>query len=448
MHGAGQGGVENSIRTLCKYLDKETINPLVAVPADGPLRRHLTDLGIQTMLVPIELWTPILFDYHERHYFRFLSRLQTRVGALVSLIKDHDIDIVHSSTLSIADGALAARIAGKPHVWHIHGTYAGGRDEYDSFGSYVPVETLYGLVDALSEEIVAVSEDVRQFLRTFLPERHIRVIYNGIGLEDMSVDAFRGKSIREELHLDGKRLVVLVGRVARVKGVRDYVKAAEEIARKRNDTAFLIVGPDEDAMLAKDLKESVRAKHLSDSIIFTGRRTDIPSILKEADVFVCSSKSEGLPYSCLEAMAASKPIVTTKCGGPEELVLPGETGFHVEVGNSAELVQALTLLLDDRRLTESMGRKSRQLVEERFGAAGYARNFEELYESMRAKAGRGATNPWSEVYLKLISDIGDLGTRMIRVEHDIRDLRSFEALFKDNRLYRGLRNILKRWRRE
>ena len=68
---------------------------------------------------------------------------------------ENRIDIVHSSTLSVADGAFAAKIAGRPHIWHIHGKSVGTTNAY---GSYLRVESLYALVNALSTKIIAVSE--------------------------------------------------------------------------------------------------------------------------------------------------------------------------------------------------------------------------------------------------------------------------------------------------
>lgn len=443
MHGAGLGGVETALKTLCKYIDKKQFRIIAALPSDGPLKSALDEIGITTIITPIELWTPIKFHFGERHYFQFLSGLKERIGALVKIIEEEGIDIVHSATLSVADGAFAAKVAGRPHIWHIHGKFLGTGNEAVSFGTYLPIDTIYALLNSLSTRIIAVSEDVRKFLQGFLPEVQVQVIYNGIEFQEFIAGVGPALTIRDEYHLHGKHLVVLVGRIANVKGIEDFIGAAEKVLAMRNDTVFIIVGPEENKSLSEKMKNRVAAANLSDRIIFAGYRTDIFSILRESDVFVCSSKAEGFSYACLEAMAAAKPVVTTKCGGPEELVIHGETGFHVNIGRPEELAHALHQLLDDRQLREAMGRRGGEVMEQKFSAEIYARGFETVYKSINADNLRQTSNPWGLTLIKLISDMGDLGARTRKLEQEVRDLRSFEALFKDNVLYRGFKKWLK-----
>ncbi|MCK4791563.1 MAG: glycosyltransferase family 4 protein [Desulfobacteraceae bacterium] len=439
MHGAGAGGVEKSLGNLCKYLDKEEFHVTVALPSEGPLKTYLDDLGIRTFIAPIDSWTPIPFHFGERHYFQFLSNLKERVSTLVEIINKENIDIVHSSTLSVADGAFAAKIAGVPHLWHIHGKSVGTTDAY---GSYLPIETLYALVQNLSAEIIAVSQDVRNFLKKYLPDSDIQVIYNGIDLEETDALNTGPSTIREEFQLHGKKIVSLVGRIAKVKAVDDYVTVAAKVLEDRDDVVFLVVGRDEDKELAAKIKSRVESLGLSDRIVFTGRRNDVPQILYESDIFVCSSKTEGFPYSVLEAMAAAKPVVTTTCGGPEEMVIDGVTGFHVGIGRSEEMTDSLIRLLDDDELTKKMGRKGHEIVESKFSAASFATNFQETYTRLLADKSAKAPNPWSEVILELTSTVGDLGTRTRHLEHEVRDLRNFEAFFKNNFFYRCLKKLL------
>ncbi|MBW1793705.1 MAG: glycosyltransferase family 4 protein [Deltaproteobacteria bacterium] len=441
MHGAGSGGVEKSLRTLCRYCSKEKFRLIVALPSEGPLKRYLDELNIKIVITSIDTWTPIPFHFGERHYFQFLSNLEERISALVEIINKENIDIVHSSTLSVADGAFAAKIAGVPHLWHIHGKSVGTTNAY---GSYLPIETLYALVENLSTEIIAVSNDARNFLKKYLPWQDVRVIYNGIDIEETDRLSAGPSLIRDEFKLHKKKLVSLVGRIAEVKGIEDYVEAASRVLKDRDDVAFLVIGSDEDKELTTKIQSRIEALSLSDRIIFTGRRNDVPEILHQTDVFVCSSKTEGFPYSVLEAMAAQKPVVTTRCGGPEEIVVDGTTGFHVGVRRSAEMALALLRLLDDDQLARKMGLKGRELVEQKFSAEMFAKCFEETYMRILDKKRQETPNPWTEVLLELTSTVGNLGTRTRHLENEVRDLRSFEGLFKNNFVYRGLRNLLRR----
>jgi glycosyltransferase involved in cell wall biosynthesis len=437
MHGAGRGGVEKSLKTLCKYLDRSRVQVTVALPSGGPLKDDLDVMDIRSFVTPIDTWTPIPFDYGERHYFQFLTKLNDRVSALVDIIRREKIDVVHSATLSVADGAFAARLAAKPHVWHIHGKSVGTTNAY---GSYLPVETLYALVKELSAKVVAVSDDTAHFLEGYGVGYCDAMIYNGIDLQDFDSLAATPSGIREEFGLSGKKLISWVGRIASVKGVEDYIETAATVLKKRDDTVFLVVGADEDRELANKVRERVKAMNLADRIVFTGRRNDIPSLLKESELYVCSSKTEGFSYSILEAMSAAKPTVSTRCGGPEELVVDGETGFLTDVGKPNRLADAVTLLLEDEALMKKMGRMARVAAEEKFSAEIYAGKFEDLYRSLAGDTG-AEKGPWPEVLLNMLSTVGDLGGRIRQLEHEVRDLRNFEARLKDNAVYRGIKKL-------
>lgn len=444
MHGAGKGGVEKRMGVLCKYLDKGRFEAIVAMPEDGPLKANLEGIGVKTIITPLEWWTPIWFFYGERHYYKFLIGLKERVDNLVKIINENGINVVHTSTLPVIDGAIAAKAAGIPHIWHVGGRFEG--TSANSFGTYLPIEVLYSIVNSLSAKIVVVSRVVRDFLSQYIPVANIEVIYNGTEL-----DKFNGKTsqtgclVEEFPNLSDKVLVGLVGRIARVKGIEDYVEAAIEVLKVRDDVGFLIVGPEEDKTLGQKVRKKVNSFRFADKIIFTGYREDIPVLLREIDLVVCSSLKEGFPNNCLEAMAASKAIVSTKCGGSEELIIHGETGYLVNVGRPDELAEAILSIIKDRERLKLMGIKGRESVEQFFSAQLYARNFEELY--LRMMKALPVQHPdsctWTELLMTLTSNIGALGTKMIEHDREIKELRNFEALFKDNFFYRTLRNCYK-----
>ncbi len=440
MHGVGKGGVEESIAILCKYLDKESFEPIVAMPEEGPLKTYLEGIGVKTILTSIEWWTPIWFFFGERHYYRFLAGLKERVHNLVKIINENDINVVHTSTLPVIDGAIAARISGIPHIWHLHGRFNGSASS--SFGTYLPIDVIYRIVDQLSCRIVAVSQIVKDFLSSYVTPSKIKLIYNGIDIDRFNGKIPPSKFLLEEFpNLKDKILVGLVGRIARVKGIEDYVEAAIEVLKLREDVGFLIVGPEEDKTMGEKVKKRVDSLHLADKIIFTGYREDIPALLSQMDLIVCSSLKEGFPYSCLEAMAASKALVATRCGGPEELVVDGETGYLVDVGRPNELARAILKVVENPERMKSMGERGRKRIEQFFEARIYAQNFENLYgEAMNEKPFRSPDSAvWENLMINLASNMGSIGTKVIECERRIEELRKFEQMFKDNVFYKTLR---------
>jgi glycosyltransferase involved in cell wall biosynthesis len=109
-----------------------------------------------------------------------------------------------------------------------------------------------------------------------------------------------------------------------------------------------------------------REPGLRDSVTLLGEREDVPDLLATSDVFVLSSRWEGLPRAIIEAMFAGLPVVATDVGGSAELVENGATGFVVEPRNPRALAEGLQKLLDDPMLRRKMGEAGRRRALECF----------------------------------------------------------------------------------
>ena len=81
------------------------------------------------------------------------------------------------------------------------------------------------------------------------------------------------------------------------------------------------------------------------AVLFLGFREDIPEFLKSLDVFVLSSSDEGFSLSTIQAMATARPVVATRCGGPDGVVEDGVTGSLVSPGDPTALALAIVLML-------------------------------------------------------------------------------------------------------
>ena len=446
MHGAGSGGVEQSILTLCKFLDKELFEPFVVFPSEGPMKDAIDNMGIKTFISPIEWFTPPKYlgntERMEQYYYsKFLSSLNGRVKKLLDIIKEQSINIVHSSTITVADGAIAAKIAGIPHVWHIHGKYTA---DYN----FLPLRMVYSFIEDFSDRIVSVSKSVKEIISRYIFEKEkIDVVYNGIDIEKFNSSNYLKSSIYKDYpHLEGKKLVSLIGRVYAVKGIDVYVDSAIKVLQKRDVVAFLIVGPIGDQELLKIMGKKINNYGMSDKIIFTGFRDDIPSLLNDIDLVVCASFSEGFSYVVLESMASSKPVISTKCGGPEEIVLDGETGYLVNTGDVDELSKAILSIVDDEKKIITMGQAGREYILNKFSADKFAKDFEKIYTDVVKNYSHFSEEHlvWKEFILNSLSNLGSLGRRISDLEHEVRDIKNFNSHFKGNMFYSMLKKVLRK----
>jgi glycosyltransferase involved in cell wall biosynthesis len=153
------------------------------------------------------------------------------------------------------------------------------------------------------------------------------------------------------------------------KGVREYVAAAEVMRRLESSVECHFVGETDDNPDAIPDTE-VRAWQREQNVVWHGQVADVRPLLAHAHVFVLPSYREGTSRSTLEAMSSGRPIITTDAPGCRETVIDGENGFLVEVGSVQSLVTAMRRFVRDPSILERFGRRSREIVEDRYEVAG------------------------------------------------------------------------------
>ena len=165
----GAGG-ENYLLTLFRNIDLQKIMPIVVLPSDGSLRSPLEALGIEVIVVEADYsWLQ-----PDIAWYRVMASMQDRVKALVSIISEKQIDLVHTNSNLRFEGALAARLAGIPHLYLAHIEFQPDMPIFQrlplSLASYAQ------LMGELSDHVVAVSESVAPHQKTMYlgsyPETH------------------------------------------------------------------------------------------------------------------------------------------------------------------------------------------------------------------------------------------------------------------------------------
>ena len=164
--------------------------------------------------------------------------------------------------------------------------------------------------------------------------------------------------------------------------------------KARPSTVFLIAGRGEREAA---LREQARSLAIDGHVRFLGFRHDVPELLALCDVFVLPSLSEGLSIAILEAMAAARPVVTTRVGGNPELVVQGETGILVEPTDAPGLAGAVTRLLTDPAEARRLGENGLSRVRSRFTIGAMVREYETIYEEALKRPEVPRTSPGSTI---------------------------------------------------
>lgn len=176
------------------------------------------------------------------------------------------------------------------------------------------------------------------------------------------------RELKRELDLDGKRVIVSVGRLVHRKGQDTLVEALPLILQKHPDAHLLFVGVG--PHLEYIHKRAIQLGVLS-NISFVGRvqYSELPRFISVGEVFAMPSRSrlaglevEGLGIVYLEASACELPVVGGLSGGAPDAVLEGETGYSVDGLNPADVAEAIVSLLADPEKAKAMGRRGRQWI--------------------------------------------------------------------------------------
>jgi glycosyltransferase involved in cell wall biosynthesis len=306
--------------------------------------------------------------------------LQTRLAR--DLVRDR-VQIVHAYNFYGNVFAIPpARLAGTPVI------LASIRDR-GLYQSPTQLRVQRALCRAATRVVVNAAA-VRDWLVDdgYDPAR-IVVIPNGVDLARFEAAVDR-TALRQELGLAPEtRLVTVVSRLNRLKGIEHFLEAAAVVATVRPDVHFLVVG---EPGLGHERYLQVLARltqllRLDARVHFAGLRRDVPALLASSDVSVMPSLNEALPNVLLESMAAGAATVASRVGGVSEAATDGVDGLLVPPGDIAALAVAIGRLLDDRALAGRLGRTARETVASRFSLRRMAQATEALYRELLAERG-------------------------------------------------------------
>lgn len=433
-------GGENYLLSCFRYLDRSRYHPIVWLPGDGAFRAALEQAEVEYVIEPVDYgWLK-----PPRPWYEFLSGLPGRVRRIANLIREREIQIVHTNSNMILEGALAARISGVLHLFLAHIDFQSNLPVYQRLP--LDADSFARLMDDLSAGILAVSGYVRDTLCPPLSRERVTVVNNGLEMAcyDAAL-ATRDVSLRQSLGLaDDAIIVVAAGRVTEDKGFDLLIEAAGQLCPAHPKTVFLLCGSVESPDYQSALLQRIEQLGLEDCVRLLGRRDDLPTVMVQSDVFVLSSRREGHPYVLLEAMACNLPAVATRCGGVDETVVEGETGFVVPIGSAQALAERLSPLVVDAELRMRMGQAAGRHVREHFTAAQTAQGLFDMYEHLLAQPAPIAGSYSVDLLLQAAEEYGYLGERLTALEERIKKTERAAELLLDNPFMRLMRRVLKR----
>jgi glycosyltransferase involved in cell wall biosynthesis len=349
------GGAERSMFMLLEALDRVDWRPTLLLdraPGIEPLAARAAELGVAVRLVEPTPLGP---------------RGARRLPGLVGLLRRERPQVFHAhlSWPLAAKWPLAAAVAAR--VPAILATVQLIPEFELERSSELQMRALSRGVDRYLAVSAAIGRELAD--RFHWPREKIEVVYNAVEL-----DRFGASSSPLRRELAGERPLVLTSaRLNEQKGHPHLLAAAAEVP----DAVFALAGEGEER---KPLERLASRLGVADRVLFLGERSDMPELLAACDVFALPSLYEGSSLAVLEAMAARRPIVSSRIEGTDELLEDGESGLLVAPRDSGALAEALRRLLADRGLRERLGAGARARAEADFSSEGMARRVTEIYE--------------------------------------------------------------------
>ena len=393
------GGPTHNVAYLTRYMPPDFETLLVGGSQENTeegSHHILRSMGVEAMILP-ELQREIA-PWRDHGAYRRIKQL----------IRDFRPDVVHTHAAKAgAVGRLAAyemNVKGIVHTFHGH-----------VFHSYFsPVRTaLYKSIERFlarrSSRIIAISERQKEELveeHRICEAAKISVVPLGFDLSLFQEDQQQKRAVFRKMYnvSDDEIAIGIIGRLVPVKNHPLFLEVIAEVSKRtgRKIRAFIVGDGEMREALhqkASDLGLSqVSAPYLNGhgfSNIMAGKEIVKPatvtftSWIKEmdivnagVDIVMLTSLNEGTPVSLIEAQAANRPVVSTRVGGIENVVLPGRTALLSESGDLKSLQQQLTRLVEDDDLRARMGEQGWEHVRERFHYTRLIEEMAQLYHSL------------------------------------------------------------------
>lgn len=338
--------------------------PFVVLTSPGTLVDELRSHGIPVRILQLGILRRkymSLGGLINRFYVITKAFLQ-----LVRFIRTHNIHLVYSNACGIFAPALAAKVTGVSHLFHVHEVIENPR----VMGKFTAK-----FMKWFASEVIVVSEAVKQSWLVYDKKLKIKVIYNGLVYDDFLHEK---EDLRQELNIADQEFII--GMIARVhfwKGQTYFLEIARHLLDLGVKARFIMVG---DAFsgyeyLYDEISQKKQALQLEDHVLDLGYRADIPKVMNTLNLLILpSTNPDPLPTVILEAMASGLPVVATAHGGAQEMIAEGETGSLIPWDNSVEAAQIISRLSAGALSWEEMGGKGRKRALEAFSLASYEEN--------------------------------------------------------------------------
>lgn len=346
------GGPKNMFKLVSALVLTGQFNIVVACPDEGIWFQKYKDLSLNGKLE--------LYDLKLRR-LKFNNFLK-----LYSIIKRHRVKIVCSHGKGAGLWARTLRIL-KYDLYSIHffrGIHLGNMKPLSKF-FYKKLEYFLGF---LTNYHVCVSKAERELAINlkFTDNDKSLVIHNSINTDAFKpVDCNQKIKLKKEMNIVNEFNLLTVARYSYAKNIKLILDIVKDYKKINGAISLILVGGEED-YTEKDVNRWIEERNLEENILITGPKNDVIPYYLVSDIFINTSRWEGLPTTVLEAQACGLPVIASNVIGNNCAVIDGITGFLVTEKNINEYIYHIRQLYENTKLRTDMGKEGVKFVSENF----------------------------------------------------------------------------------
>lgn len=373
-HSGDMYGASRSLLKLTKILN-ENYNVFVLIPEMGQLYTNLNKLiSAERIIVYDGLYIFTRKSFRIKYLLPTLLRFFKNLIFLTKTIRKYDIKIIHTNSGVVPAPALAAKLSGKKHIWHI-------REWFGDFKKFWPLYAAY--MTRFSDRVVCVSQAMAI---QFKQAKNVQSIHNGFEILEIPKVAQPSAELENKLK-DADLIIGCTSRIRLIRKGQEYlIEAIGLLSQKtgRNIQAILIGDyvPGYESQ-KEEFNNLIRKFNLEDRIHFLGHLDDPLPFYRLFDVFVLPS-GEPEPFGgvIIEAMSMGLPVIGSNLGGTTEQISDAWNGFLFENQNSKDLLEKLEYFLNNKHQLKIFGLRSIERVEQNFTLEIHKKKILNLYQDI------------------------------------------------------------------
>jgi len=352
------GGIENFVMNLYQHIDREKFpfGFVVHKQQEGDYTEQIEEMGGQIYLLPRLTRHPI------RNFY-----------GIYRIVKDNHYDIVirHTPNALIAPQLLAARLAGAHTICHSH-------SETDKQKLVHRLGKI--LLRIAAEKRIACSINAGTWM---FGSQSYDIVHNAVDIEAFRYTKAKEEQIRNEFQLGNRHIYGHVGNFVWSKNHLLMLRIFKEIRTLDPEAALFFVGQ---GTMQKEIEEEIAKLNLGNSVILTGVRKDVPTLMSAFNVLLFPSVYEGLPLTLIEAQAAGLPCLISDTITPDVIVTEGLVKqYSLQCTTQEWAAEAVSMVREN-------GEDTRKCQRDRISDAGYdldalTKWFEDYFTRLAGKSG-------------------------------------------------------------